>query len=89
MLGPKIIVDSNITLREFHKDDTVLWLKWNNDKDLQKYIPEPFEVRTIQDENEFLEEATNEDDGIYWTIEDSSTLTPIGIVSVTEISTHH
>jgi ribosomal-protein-alanine N-acetyltransferase len=89
MLGPKIIIDTNISLREFHKDDTVLWLKWNNDKDLQKYMPEPFEVRTIQDENEFLEEATNEDDGIYWTIEDSFTSRPIGIVSVTEISQHH
>ena len=89
MLGPKIIVYSNITLREFHKDDTLFWLKWNNDEDSQKYMPEPFEVRTISDENEFLEEATNEEDGIYWTIEDSSTSAPIGIVSVTEISHHH
>lgn len=89
MLGPKIIIDTNISLREFHKDDTVLWLKWNNDIDSQKYMPEPFEARTIQDENEFLEEASKEEGGIYWTIEDSSTSTPIGIVSVTEISTHH
>lgn len=89
MLGPKIIIDTNISLREFHKEETLLWLKWNNDKDLQKFMPEPFEVRTIQDEKEFLEEATNEEDGIYWTIEDSSTSAPIGIVSVTEISTHH
>ena len=89
MLGPKIIVNSNISLREFQEGDALFWLNWNNDKDCQKYMPEPFEVRTILNEEVFFQEATNEEDGIYWTIEDSSTLTPIGIVSVTEINTHH
>lgn len=89
MLGPKIVVDSNISLREFQQGDVLFWHKWNNDKDCQKYMPEPFTVRTILDEEEFFQEAINEEDGIYWTIEDSSTLTPIGIVSVTEINTHH
>ena len=89
MLGPKIIVNSNISLREFQEGDALFWLNWNNDKDCQKYMPEPVEVRTILNEEVFYQEATNEEDGIYWTIEDSSTLTPIGIVSVTEINTHH
>jgi RimJ/RimL family protein N-acetyltransferase len=89
MLGPQINIDNSIVIRELELSDASHWLKWDNDPTAQKFMPEPFEIQTLDDEKEFYEEAKDEEDGVYWTIEDITTKQPIGMVSLTEISKHH
>lgn len=52
-------------------------------------MPEPFEIRVIQDELDFFNEAKSKEGEVYWTIEDTTNAIQIGIVSLTEINKHH
>ncbi len=86
----KNITTERLILRPYEAGDISFWQKWDIDAEVQRFMPEPQnEPQSDEQQEAYLKECEQEEDGIYWTIVWKENSQPIGHVSVTEINQHH
>lgn len=83
------IQSEKVVLRPFAQEDIVQWNIWDADSKVQEYMPEPHEIMTQQEQENYFAECKSAQDEIHATIADIQIGESIGTIAITGIDNHH